>query len=319
MRWELWICALLLPGFAIGCSDAKTSPSQMTKQSPNIRIIVTSQPLLQMTTTLVGEWTEPSLIIPEGQSSPDWSPTAEDAREMQKAGILFISGAGYEPWRDRVSLPRSRVRDTAAGYYEQFIRIPDALTHQHGPAGSHSHPGTVWATWLDPDLCAAQLHQVGLHCVRLMPDRKQAIETAEAKLSAELNALNGTINSIKATSDGRELVVYSDTPNYLYLTRRLGWKLQYLHWHSSGLLSDAEKAELSNLLKPANEGAASDNKQRLFLLDARQSADTEAFVGESGASVIRLDLCEERSGESEPLADRLRQNLQRISNALASE
>ncbi|MDA1230233.1 MAG: hypothetical protein O2856_05625, partial [Planctomycetota bacterium] len=197
-----------------------------------------------------------------------------------------------------------------------LIRIPDAVTHQHGPDGSHSHPGTVWATWLDPDLCAAQLHQVSLHCVRLLPDQRQEIEAAEARLSAELNRLNTMILSIKVATDDKELVVYSDAPNYSYLTQRLGWKLNYLHWSSFETLTDADQSELLDRYKSNSDVPSSGNEHRLFLLDSRHSIETERFISESGGTVIRIDLCETPGSGAATLPDRLKQNLQRILDAV---
>lgn len=307
---------MVLSSLLSGCAETKPPNVPAAKSAGRSQIVVTSEPLLQMTQALVGENVATGLVVPAGTSSPDWSPTAADARTMQDASVILLSGAGYEPWKDRVSLPRSRVRDTAAGYYDQLIRIPDAVTHQHGPTGSHSHPGTVWATWLDPDLCAAQLHQVSLNCVRLLPNQKQTIETAEAKLSAELNSLNSIIAAIKTAAEDEALVIYSDAPRYQYLTQRLGWELRYLHWQTSAPLTDANRTELLDLFQSESDAAATENEYRLFLLDSRHSIETESFVRESGCTVIRIDLCEKPSSESLSLPNRLKQNLQQILNAL---
>jgi len=317
MRWLLLTSAIVVFCLIGGCSETKAPQTLSSKDEDRTLIVVTSQPLLEMTQTLVGNHASIMLMVPDGISSPDWSPTAEDARTMQQASLVLLSGAGYEPWKDRVSLPRSRVRDTATGYYDQLIRIPDAVTHQHGPGGSHSHPGTVWATWLAPELCAAQLHQVSLNCIRLKPDQKQDIETAEAKLAAELNALNAMILSIQAATRDDPLVVFSDAPHYQYLTQRLGWELHYLHWTGLGPLTDADRTELQGRLKSESDTAAAGTNRRLFLLDSRQSVETEAFVRDSGFTVIRIDLCETASSESMPLPVRLKQNLQRILEGLS--
>ena len=317
MRWVPLISVIILSYLINGCAETEQPKAAASKAGDRSQIVVTSEPLLQMTQTLVGDSVASVLVIPRGISSPDWSPSANDARAMQQAALVLLSGAGYEPWKDRVSLPRSRVRDTAAGYYDQLIRIPDAVTHQHGPAGSHSHPGTIWATWLDPDLCVAQLHQVSLNCVRLLPDRKQNIETAEAKLAAELNSLNSMIVAIKAAAYDKTLVVYSDAPRYQYLTQRLGWELRYLHWPVSASLTDADRTELQDLLKPESSAAAlAETNRRLFMLDSRHSVETEACVRDLGFTVIRIDLCESASSESVSLPGRLKQNLQRILDAL---
>lgn len=308
---------LILPGILIGCTHAKQPPSQTEKTNKGLpRIVVTSRPLLQMTQAIVGDAAEVVLVVPDETTSPDWSPTADDAGIMQQARLILISGAGYEPWKDRVSLPGSRMRDTAAGYYDQLIRIPDAVKHQHGPDGPHSHPGTVWATWLDPELCTAQLHQVSLNGGRLVPERKQSIETAEASLSAELNSLNVIIDAIKAGVSDEALVVFSDAPHYQYLTRRLGWTLNYLHWDLADTISDANRQELLDSFSANTSDTLTQNKRRIFLLDSRHSAETEDFVRKSGGTVVRIDLCETASPESTSFPNRLKHNLERIRDAI---
>ena len=315
MRWIWLSSAMVMSCLVSGCAETKQPKAAASTSEDRSQIVVTSEPLLQMTKKLVGNDVATVLVVPAGISSPDWSPTADDVKIMQQAGLILLSGAGYEPWKDRVSLPGSRVRDTAAGYYDQLLRIPDAVTHQHGPVGSHTHPGTVWATWLDPDLCAAQLHQVSLNCLRLLPDRKQDIETAEAKLAAELNSLNSMIGAIKAAAKDEALVVYADAPRYQYMTQRFGWELRYLHWNTSDPLTDVNRTELLELFKPDLVPASTQNKRQLFLLDSRQSIETEAFVRESGYAVIRIDLCETPSDEKDMFSGRLKQNFQRILDA----
>ena len=321
-RLRFLLSILIFLSAVIGCGQSDQPPSQSnrTKNGPP-RIVVTSQPLLRMTKALMGDHADVVLVVPDHTSSHDWSPTPADAEIMQQARLIFISGAGYEPWRDRVSLPGSRTRDTAAGYYDQLIRIPDAVTHQHGPDGAHSHPGTVWATWLDPELCTAQLHQVSIHCGRLLPEQKLSIETAAAKLSAELNLLNALIDTIKAEAGAgagdENRVVYSDAPHYQYLTRRLGWTLNYLHWEVADAVSDANRTELLDAFSADTSSNSAPTSSCLFLLDSRHSADSEAFVRNSGGTVVRIDLCETPSPDSTSIPDRLKQNLQRIRDAVA--
>lgn len=307
---------LILLGIGMGCS--RSQPAAQANKGPDDQpqIVVTNEPLLQMTKALIGAHAKVVRVVPVGTVLRDWSPTPADARVMQQAGLILINGAGYEPWKDRVSLPGSRTFDTAAGYYDQFIRIPDAVTHQHGPEGAHSHPGTVWATWLDPELCMAQLRQVSIHCSRLVPEQKQAIEEAAARLSAELNSLNPLMDSIKAAVGQAELVVYSDAPHYQYLTRRLGWTLNSLHWDVADQLSDANREELLHAFSANKNTTRAREGSRLFFLDSRHSAETEDFVRTSGGTVIRIDLCETPASDSTSFPDRLKQNLQRIRDAI---
>ena len=312
MRCRLELLILLI--VSAGCNDDAQPELQPVAENKRFKIIVTSEPLLQMTQSIVKDAADVRQIIPDTTTSRDWKPSSSETASMQQADLILVGGAGYEPWKDRVSLPGSRVRDTAAGYYNQLIRIPDAVTHQHGPDGQHSHPGTVWATWLDPELCMAQLHQVSIHCCRLMPDRRQAFETAEAKLSAELNHLNSELALIQAhileKSGKTELTVFSDAPHYQYLAQRLGWKLQYLHWLETDTLSDEDRTSLLDAFQQKVE-----NRPAFFLMNSRRSVADADFVRESGGTVIRIDLCELPDSKGTSFPARLEQNLRRIRDA----
>ncbi len=308
------LALLILLIVIAGCNrSTQPKPNPAAADSKRPEIIVTSDPLMDMTMAIVRDAADVRQIVPVNTTSRDWKPTSAEAGLMQQANLILISGAGYEPWKDRVSLPGSRVRDTAAGYYDQFIRIPDAVSHQHGPDGQHSHPGTVWATWLDPELCIAQLHQVSIQCSRLLPDRKQSIETAEVRLAAQLNSLNSEITAIRERvpekSGNAELTVFSDAPHYQYLARRLGWKLHYLHWSDSESLSDDDRQALLEAFKMNGDD------RKIFLMNSRRSSAAEDFVRESGGIVIRIDLCEFASPDGNTLAARLKQNLQHIRDA----
>ncbi len=298
----------------VGCGQPNQSELQVNdSQSGKPTIVVTSQPLLEMTKTIVGDAASVKLIVPASTSPFSWSPTADDVRAIGQAQLILLSGAGYEPWKHRVSLPSSRLRDTAAGYYDQFIRIPDAVSHQHGPEGPHSHPGTVWATWLDPELCAAQLHQVAVNCGHLMPEKAVEIEAAEAKMTAEIDTLNSIIASVKAADDNKNRMVFSDAPHYQYLIHRLGWTLHYLHWDEDETLSEAEKTEFIDAIK-ADDGES----VRIFLMDSRRPMEAEVFVRDAGGIVVRIDLCETPDPDSLSLPSRLRSNLLRLQAGLTN-
>ena len=293
-RLRFHLAILLGLCVVVGCVESSQPSSKKNAIVNSVpRIVVTSEPLLQMTQAIMGDAADVVLVVPEGISSPDWSPTVDDVNIMQQARLIFFSGAGYEPWKDRVSLPGSRTRDTATGYYDQFIRIPDAVKHQHGPDGAHSHPGTVWATWLDPALCAA-----------------------EASLSAELNSLNALIETINSAANNEALTLFSDAPHYQYLTRRLGWTLNYLHWDLADTISDANRTELLDAFKADPSNVLTPQNSRIFLLDLRHSTATEDFVRQSGGIVVRIDLCENASPKVHSLPNRLKQNLARIRDAI---
>lgn len=294
-----------------GC-DRSSDPSASAekKAARAIQVVVTSEPLLEMARTVSGDAISIQKIVPDDASSRKWNPGRNEVRDLQRADAILFSGAGYEPWKDRVSLPGSRITDTASGYYEQFVRIPDAVTHQHGPEGEHAHPGTVWATWLDPDLAISQLSQVTSVLVRLVPEHKQPLEAASARLKAQFENLNLPIMELIAATPDKEFTVFADGPSYHYLTKRLGWRLQYLHWDETGSFPTTEQDQFRTVFAAVPTDAV-----RIFLLSTRQPEEAAEFVTAAGFKVVRIDLCEYPAPDLS-LVDRLRGNLERLNAAI---
>ena len=309
MRWAFRTLLVLftLAGCGRGSSPEAVTPPATTAEN----ILVTSQPLLEMTESIAGSTFSIEKIVPDTVVSRLWRPSRDDAKAFRQARLILISGAGYEPWTARLSLPGSRLIDTAAGYYDQLIRIPDAVTHQHGPEGKHGHPGTVWATWLNPDLAIAQLSQVTNALVKLSPERKGELEANATKVKSQLESLNQRVTKLQTKTAGMKLTILSDGPFYHYLTTRLGWKLNYMHWSDAEPLSEFDRKEL----KSAMEQLPADHR-RLFLISSRQSEQAATFASEQGLQVVRIDLCEFSASPASPLLERLQENLIRLENAV---
>jgi zinc transport system substrate-binding protein len=312
---RLTILLMLLVGICFGCSRTPDSTGP-AKAADGPDVLVTSQPLLEMASAVSGELLDVRCIVPREVTSRTFRPSKSAVRKLQDAELILISGAGYEPWTSRISLPGSRLRDTAVGYYDQFLRIPDAITHQHGPDGKHAHPGTVWATWLDPLLASSQLNQVTESLVKLRPQHETEFRAASAKLRAQIDALDQQIAELTAATTDAKPTVYSDGPFYQYLTDRFGWTLNYLHWDDDARLSDAERDELSAALASPADTSRDADRPALFLLSTRESEEAAEFISSLGLKVVRIDLCE-FPVESSSLGERLQGNLNRLKEAVS--
>lgn len=305
-----------------GCNPASESSTKLQDGAANagqlvpssVLLLTSSWPLQAMTEAVVSDLPQGVNVavvsaVPTNVVSRLWTPTAGQVRGIQAASRLLLQGGGYEPWTDLVSLPRSRVVDTAAGYYDQFVRIPDAVTHQHGPDGAHSHPGTVWATWLDPELARAQLQIVSAECRKLLPGHESLLEANATRFAAELRDVDSALEALRQKNPADGITVLSDGPYYQYLIRRLEWKLDYLHWpEADAQLSDEDKSELQ-----AKSGSAG---SRLFLMMTDRSAEQAELAESAGLKVVRIDLCERSSDNGASLASRLKSNIERLNSAL---
>ncbi len=297
----LGLC-LVLTG---GCGSREETAAPPPPAPPPLMVQVTSWPLLEFTRAVAGSDLTVEPAGPRKSLSRLWRPAASSARRMQQANLLLFSGAGYEPWKDRVSLPTSRLVDTSLGYTDQLMRIPDAVVHQHGPSGAHSHPCVVWATWLDPELAMSQLRQVAIACTKLLPQKSAEFAARAARLQAELQAIDDQLVKLAEKKTSEDLQVFGDTPYYLYLTRRLGWNLNYLHWpEESEPVSRSHRDELQQRMAGHSGG--------IFLMLAGRDAATADWVESTGLRVIRIDVCEKMSDNGESITERMRSNLLRL-------
>ncbi len=299
-----------------GCSDVKNRSSADKSGDSNTDkkpvVVVTSQPLFEVADLLAGDHIEVHKITPDSIASRNWKPQKDDVQRLQNADLILISGAGYEPWKDRVSLPGSRLKDTAVGYYSRLIRIPDAITHQHGPEGQHAHPGTVWATWLDPELAESQCTKVADLFVDLQPAASHEITSALATIKTQLERTQVLAAEISTKTSAQNITIVGDSPNYHYLTSKLGWEFQYVHWDDSQELTSTAKEELTALA-----GKLPKDQPRFFLLNSLQSESATIFATEAGFAVIPIDLCEyPLQDSSDSVFERIHGNFVRLKSAV---
>ena len=299
---------LLFALMCLGCDTPRAVQPAAAETHPVI--VVTSYPLLAMVQAVAGELIDAELIVPRTTTSRNWRPSADAVQEMQRASRILISGGDYEPWMQRVTLPRSRLIDTAIGYYDEFIRIPDAVIHQHGPDGRHSHAGTVWATWLDPELAESQLQQVKTCLEELLPDQRNRIRAAAEEMDGELQHLDHLIRHVAAATAESSILALGDAPVYQCLIRRLGWSLQYVHLPDTGPLSEERQKELTD--------AIAAEKPAIVLVRSTLWEQMDELRPAVDVPFVSVDLCEFPDSD-QSLTSRLRGNMVNISRALEIE
>lgn len=281
-----------------GCSQP--GPDSTPTASPDTQIIATTSVALTEAATRLNSGTIPVLnVIPEDKLSPDWRPRKASVQSLQRATLVLLNGAGWEPWTERISLATSRTVETSAAASSQWIQIPDAVTHQHGPEGRHSHAGTVWSTWLSPELFEFQIAEMESRFVKTWPERRAEIIVEAGRLRSELQPARLLCQTTREHVAGVKFSILADSPCWLYLMRDTGLEGSWLHWPASGELSEFALQELTT----ANDRLPGD-MPKLFLLNRRQSA-AAAKASEIGFRVVLLDDC--------ILADKTQSVIQRIS------
>ena len=164
---------------------------------------------------------------------------------MQQADIIFLNGASYEKWLEKVSLPSSKMVNTADGLEDRFIPLEEMVTHSHGPGGEHEHAGTAMTTWMDLSLALEQARSVKEALEDRFPEKKTDIESSFSVLEGELSKLDQELKSITYTNP--DLHVIFSHPVYQYFEHRYQVRGTSLHWEPDMMPDDEQWEELAHI------------------------------------------------------------------------
>ena len=122
----------LLAALLAGCSgeDSGGGPvGDAVKSGAPAKVAVSNYPLLYFAERIGEGRIQVDYPVPTDVDPAFWYPEAEDVLVFQAADRVLLNGAGYEKWVERVSLPPSKLVDTAAGFRERWIALKDVATH----------------------------------------------------------------------------------------------------------------------------------------------------------------------------------------------
>ncbi|MCO6456114.1 MAG: zinc ABC transporter substrate-binding protein [Pirellulaceae bacterium] len=248
LLWPLLASCLLLATCLLpaGCSPSgqPATTAGRTADGPP-RVYVVNYPLRYFAERIGGESVRVEFPAPSDEDPAYWSPAAEQVAAFQQADLILLNGAGYAGWIRKVSLPEARLCDTSAAFADRLIEIQDAVTHTHGPGGEHTHTGTAFTTWLDPQQAELQAQAVADRLSLLLPDKKEQFQQRVEDLRRELAELDQQLAELFAAQP-QEPVIFSH-PVYQYLTRRYGLNARDVHWEPGEMPSEAMWSELEKL------------------------------------------------------------------------
>ncbi|MEO2014221.1 MAG: metal ABC transporter substrate-binding protein [Fuerstiella sp.] len=265
--------------------------------------MTTSYPLYRMASELAGAAIVVEYAVSDGQTSRMWLPSSEDVRKLQVADVVLFNGAGYEPWAQTLSLPRSRIVDTSSSFRDKLLQVADAVTHQHGPVGQRSDRETIPTIWLDPELAAAQLRRVEEQLLRLAPDAADAISQRTIAFSNTFDQLDQQLQQLANDSAGDTITVLTDGTDFHYLTTRLGWKAHLIQWSDGGVLTQETLDDIKS------------TSPQLILIRTDCSENRMEILQATGMTCVAVDTCESvmlGADSATSLVARMSANLDRL-------
>ena len=287
--------SLLFGFFLAACGETERVKSGNAETSYGTTehplLVASNYPLFYFASQIAGDSEEvPQIVFPEIEGDPAfWAPSAEQIQLMQSADLVLLNGADYESWLDWVTLDRDRLLDTSAGFKDKLIELEDTLTHQHGPAGEHAHPGIAFTTWLDPQLAMEQAEAVAAVLESLAPDQAERLRNNFTALQSRLSDLDRELADTFAAL-GDQAILFSH-PVYQYLQRRYGLNGVSLHWEPDAEPSVSAWIEFQKILQQ--------HPAAIILWEAEPLSSTAARLSELGVQSIVFRTASNRPGQGD--------------------
>ena len=226
------IGSLLLMSGIQGCNQ-QPSPITETSQKETegkALIMTVSEPIKFMAERITDEsWA--TILFPADASVVDpayWNPSPEIIRHYQEADLILLNGGGYAKWITAASLKISRLHDTSSAFKDRFILAEDAVVHQHGPEGKHSHEGYATTTWLDFELAGLHADAVLEALLKQWPAHKDTMQKNHSLLKEDLNQLHRDM--LQTAKQIGTTPLLASHPVYQYPAKTYGLNIHSLHW-----------------------------------------------------------------------------------------
>jgi zinc transport system substrate-binding protein len=296
---SLWILVVAATGLACSPSgDEQTTRAERGEGSESrLEVVAVHEPLSYMAERIGESTVAVTLPVPSGEDPAHWAPTAEQVVAFQKADLILLNGAGYEPWLKSVTLPRASRLDTTAALSAQLIERSDVTTHAHGPAGNHSHARLAFTTWLDPELAIGQARAVAEGLARARPDSAARYRERLGALEEDLLELDRRLTAIAMRMNGAP-VLFSH-PVYQYLERRYDLNGRTVEWEPNELPSQEEWERLASILD--------DHPAELMIWEAEPEPEIVARLADLEIRVVVFSPGANLSGQGNWL-DRMLEN-----------
>jgi zinc transport system substrate-binding protein len=218
---------LILVVIVLFSCDGKISIKQNSVQD-KISVITVNYPLYYFADRIAGDLVNLQYIIPKDVDPAYWIPNEKELEVYQSSDIIVINGANYAKWMDDVSLPSSRIVNTAATFESELILLKNLASHNHGPEGEHEHGGFAFTTWLDFKLALKQAEAVRAILVNKLPTEKLKINKNFEALKSELESLDREM--ISSASNLKEFNLLGSHPVYQYLSKGYNLTIQSVHF-----------------------------------------------------------------------------------------
>jgi zinc transport system substrate-binding protein len=250
------------------------SQSLISSNNTNLKIFSSFYPIYDFVKKIGKDRVDVSTIVPAGIEPHDFEPTAKQVIELQKADVIFINGAGFESWINKIG--NANVVDLSKDLPIENI-------------GSTPDPHI----WLDPNLVKAYSKTIVEKFISLDPQNTDYYTSNFNEFNSKLELLNSDINMNLTNCDLNDFIAFHDA--FGYFAKRYG-----LTQHSISGLSpegDINPQKITEAIKLAEQLGVN----IIFSEDNIEPRLSDTIANEIGGKVMRLSPIEMITQEEQTL------------------
>jgi zinc transport system substrate-binding protein len=256
-------------------------------------VYTVNYPLYYFASRIAGDAAEVVFPVPKDIDPAFWMPAAEEIAAFQKADMILLNGADYAKWVPKASLSEQRMVNTSGSFSDKYIKTRGDVTHDHGPAGEHSHAGFASTTWLDPTLAIIQANAIYEALLKKIPDSEKALSKNFKALRKDLEWLDAVLEQVVAGKQG--MPVIASHPVYQYFSNRYSLNFGSLQWEPGEYPDDEEWTRFSSVLEKY------DYKAKWMIWEGAPLEKTVNKLASMGIGSTVFDPCANRPAEGDYL------------------
>ena len=186
--------------------------------------------------------------------------------------------------------------------------LDESPLHQHGPEGEHSHQGTAFTTWLDPELAILQAESITDALIEIAPSGETGFRENMASLRKDLVQLDLDFAEVFSQLEGRP-VLFSH-PVYQYLQHRYEINGQSLHWEPDEAPSIPAWIRLQQM--------RASHSALIMIWEDQPLTSTATRLSDTGISSVSFQLLANRPDQGDFLSA-MHANGKRLNDLLSSD
>lgn len=262
------------------CGNKQKKVNSEKKDVGTKTLAVTNYPLYYFTKKIAGHEYEVLFLVSQEADPAYFELDAETVAKYQSADIIFINGAGYEGWIDKVALSQRKIVNTTKAIQDKYI-TEKGHSHSHGPDGEHEHVETAFTTWLDQSIALAQASHIFETLKSTYPSGSSEFEKNYKELKADLLELDKKMDNVFNPYKGK--TIYASHPVYQYLAQRYGITIKSKHWEPG------QKVDTSVMNSFINSIA--DNDTKVMLWEGEPHPETRKQLEDAGVNLVLFIPC----------------------------